>query len=307
MALVQATVASHGVASHIDLRRAGLTRKQIDAELAAGRYLRLGRGSYLVDCSAPDLARAQLQLRWQAVIDVCPRATLDGLSALQHAGLRTVVGDGLVHVSAPKSSRPVRVGGVVVHETRRWQPSDVLADGGLPRVRPEVAAVRAALWARSDREAALFLVSPAQQRLTTAAGMLEVAQTVRRHRRRRLVLAVLADVAGGVQALGELDFARLCRAHGLPEPDRQVVREGPGGRVYLDVRWAEYQLVVEIDGVQHLQLDLWLADSLRQNAISLGDVVVLRIPNLGLRLQPEQFMAQVGEALRSRGWRPSQP
>lgn len=293
---------SQGVASRADLTRAGLTVQQLGAELAAGRYLRLGRRSFLVASAPPDPAKAEAQQRWQAVIDVCPRATLDGLSLLQHDGLSGVRGDGLLHVSTPKSSRPVKVAGVVVHETRRWQPSDVVAGGGLPRVRREVAAVRAALWARSDREAALVLVATAQQRLTTAARMQEVAETVRRHRRRRLVRAVLADVAGGVQALGELDFARLCRAHGLLEPDRQAVSRGPGGRIYLDVRWTKWHLVVEIDGLHHLRLDVWLDDALRQNAVSLGDDVVLRIPNLGLRLQPERFMAQVGAALRSRGW-----
>ena len=52
------------------------------------------------------------------------------------------------------------------------------------------------------------------------------------------------------KASGKFDFARLCRSRGLPEPSRQVVRQTPGGRIYLDVAWDGYDLVVEIDGAR---------------------------------------------------------
>ena len=42
-------------------------------------------------------------------------------------------------------------------------------------------------------------------------------------------------MADGAHALVELDFARLCRARGIPAPTRQAVRHGPRGRIYLDV------------------------------------------------------------------------
>ena len=43
-------------------------------------------------------------------------------------------------------------------------------------------------------------------------------------------------------------------------------------------------------------------DALRQNAISLGGDTVLRLPLLGLRVAPEQFLDQIEGALVSRGW-----
>ena len=61
-----------------------------------------------------------------------------------------------------------------------------------------------------------------------------------------------------LHSLGELDFARLCRERGLPEPTRQAVCKGPDGRVFLDVRW-ECGLVVEIDGVRLIMLTTDLA------------------------------------------------
>ncbi len=108
----------------------------------------------------------------------------------------------------------------------------------------------------------------------------------------------MRDIAFGVQSLGELDFARLCRARGLPEPSRQVVRQGDKGRIYLDVRWDGRCLVVEIDGLHHgLGLNPTL-DHLRQNSVTLAGDRVLRIDVLGLRLETARFMDQVEMGLR---------
>ena len=54
--------------------------------------------------------------------------------------------------------------GVRIHKVIRRVAGEVI-DVGPPRTRPEIAAVRAAHWARSDRQAALLLLLPVQQRL----------------------------------------------------------------------------------------------------------------------------------------------
>ncbi len=88
----------------------------------------------------------------------------------------------------------------------------------------------------------------------------------------------------------------MCRKRGLPAPDRQVIRQGPNGRVYLDVRWSSIGLVVEIDGSQH-RVGLALTDdNLRQNAVTLSGDVVLRIDLIGLKVYAQQFMDQVCRA-----------
>ncbi len=167
-----------------------------------------------------------------------------------------------------------------------------------------MAAVQAALWARTDREATLLLIAPVQQRLTTAGAVSEALQVVRRDRRRGLLRAIVGELADGVQSLNELDFAALCRARGLPEPSRQVVVRTTNGQAYLDVRWHRYKVAVEVDGVGHLQPDRWLDDSARHNEITLTGDVVLHIPSLGLRLDPERWLDLVERALRNAGWRP---
>ncbi len=130
---------------------------------------------------------------------------------------------------------------------------------------------------------------------------------VRRDRRRTLLRSVLDEVTDGVQSLNELDFAVLCRRRGLPEPDRQVVIAHRDGRAYLDVRWSRWRVVVEVDGIGHLQPDRWIQDSLRHNEIVLAGDVVLRVPSLGLRLDPDRHLDAVERALRHAGWRPTSP
>ncbi|NUO36328.1 MAG: hypothetical protein HOQ27_14860, partial [Dermatophilaceae bacterium] len=78
------------------------------------------------------------------------------------------------------------------------------------------------------------------------------------------------------------------------------VRNGRRGRIYLDVRWS-CGLVVEIDGVQHTWGLAPVLDALRQNDVTLAKNTVLRIPNIGLRLEEDAFMEQVEQALLQRG------
>lgn len=75
-----------------------------------------------------------------------------------------------------------------------------------------------------------------------------------------------------------------------------MVRQLPGGRVYLDVRWDAIGLVVEIDGSQHTRGLTVMDDALRQNEVVLTGDRVLRITLVGLRLKPDAFMRQVCRA-----------
>jgi hypothetical protein len=288
----------YGVVSRRQLYAAGLGRWDIRAELRSGRWSR--RGPQTISNVTGELC--QRGRWWIALIEVGSQAALDGVTALQAAGL-TGFAEPVIHISMPKSSRPRRWPGVAVHETRRRVSMDLVA-AGIPRVRPPVAAVRAALWAVSDRQAALILTMAVQQRLVTVAALAEAMATVRRHRRRKFLLRLLVDLQGGVQSMAELDFARMCRAAGLPEPDRQVIHDLGDGWAVVDNEWTGYDLVVEIEGVHHLHGPVTVADALRQNNLTTRRSAVLRIPVLGLRTEPARFLDQVRAALTARGWHP---
>lgn len=273
-----------GVAKRTDLLAAGITTDLIRAQIAAGRWHRLG--VHTIGITAERSVTGQC---WRAVWESGTGAVIDGVTALHAAGLIGWTED-VIHISVPGNSRVHRQPGVVIH-----RPRDVRAihTTGIPRVQTEVAVIRAAQWARSDRAAATLLAMTVQQRLAHPDRVLHVWRGVRRSPRRAFLEAVISDVCRGAQSLGELDFALLCRARGLPEPTRQAVRRGPRGRVYLDVLWADIGLHVEIDGAQHTRGLAPVEDALRQNHLAIDGQMTLRVPVLGLRLQPNAFMDQV--------------
>jgi hypothetical protein len=287
----------YGVASRRQLYVTGVRRWDIRVEVRAGRWQRRGPQTVSNKTGPLDL-RGQW---WTAVLEIGAQAALDGVTALQAAGLKGF-DEPVFHVSMPKSGRPRRWQGARVHETRRRKPGD-LVGAGLPRTRPAIAAVRGALWAKSDRQATLVLTMAVQQRLVTVEALAESMESVKRHRRRRLLLAVLSDLRDGAQSLGELDFARLCRRAGLPEPDRQVLHDLGHGRAYVDAEWT-LGLVVEIDGIHHAEAPALIADALRQNDLTNDRRIVLRFPVLGLRTDPDRFLAQIRTALLTLGWQP---
>lgn len=209
--------------------------------------------------------------------------------------------DERIRVTVPRGARIRRTSLFNIRQTRRWDAADVV-QVGIPRSRPAVAAVRGALWAASDRQATLLLTMATQQRLVTAEEIGLELLRIRRDKRRGLLHLLVLDLLDGAGSLGELDVMRLLRRRGLPRPDQQVLRRAGPKRYFLDLYWQRWGLVVEVDGIQHAWAENVVADALRQNAISLDGDVVLRIPLLGLRLAPDDFLGQIEEALSARGW-----
>ncbi len=281
--------------SRKELFQLGLTHWQIQAELRAQRWAAHGRQTIALHTGR----LGEPAIWWSAVFEVGSGAALDGSTALMAAGIKGF--EDVVHVSVPKSARPRRPRQVVVHETRRRTIDDVV-EGGVPRVRPAIAAIRAALWARTDRQAALVLAMSVQQRIVAPAALFDAFATVRRHTRRAFIHSVLVDLSNGAQSIGELDFAVLCREAGIPEPDRQVRRQSPNGVFFLDSEWSQYGVIAEIEGVHHLEAGQALADTSRQNELTISDKRVLRIPVIGLRTHPDLYLSQLARLLRAGGW-----
>jgi very-short-patch-repair endonuclease len=273
----------------------GINRHAVASEIRAGRWRAWGDHTIAVHTG---LLSTEAD-RWRAVWEVGAHAALDGVTALHAAGL-----DGfdspVLHVSVPhaNSHHPRMVEGVRIHRVRR-RPNTELTLAGVPRARPGPAALRAAHWAVTNRQAALLLCLVVQQRLVRPGELIELCPPARGRTRRAFVGQVVADVADGAHSLGELDFAALCRARDLPEPGRQVVRTGPRGRIYLDVRWERIGLVAEIDGAQHRQGLAVSSDNLRRNSLALGGDTVLTIDLVGLRVMEDEFMTQVEHAIRA--------
>ncbi len=300
MTATAAADAYGGALSRALLREMGADRHAVAREIAADRWRSHGHQTVAVHTQA----LGEQALAWRAIWEVGRRiAALDGVSALRQAGLTGQ--EPVVHISVPHGARVRDVSGVTVHRVRRL--SDEVVGAGIPRVRTHIATLRAASWARADRQAALVVAMSAQQRLTSSAQLQAAASTMTAKGRRLLVRQIVIDVTDGAQSLGELDFTRLCRVRGLPPPEHQLVRHGPRGRIYLDVGWPSFGVTVEIDGAQHRTGLEVVSDNLRQNGVVLTGQRVLRVPVIGLRLAPSPFMDQVEAALVAGGWRAPAP
>lgn len=290
-----------GVVSRRQLYALGITRWQVRAQVRADRWRRVGDQSV-------QLHNGNLSMtghHWAAVFQGGPRACLDGEAALVAAGLRRWEHD-RIRVSVPRGARVRRTPLYDIRQTRRWDAGDIVRGSRAPaRTRTPVAAVRAGLWARTDKQATLVVTMVVQQGLATPQALGHELLRIRSARRRMLLHAVVNDLLDGARSLGELDVVRELRRRGLPLPRRQQLRRDARGRYYLDMYWPDYKLVVEVDGIHHAWSENVVADALRQNVLSLADDTVLRLPLLGLRLQPGDFFDQIADGLRAGGWRPT--
>ena len=282
--------------SRRQLYAAGVTRWQVRAKVRSGRWQTIGDQTVVLH-NGPLPPETE---RWAAVFQGGPRACLDGTAALQVAGLERF-DTARIRVSVPRGARVRRTKRFNIRQTRRWAADDIVAVG-IPRTRPATAAIRAALWAGTDREAAYLIVATAQQGLATPRMLGEELLRIRRDKRRLALEGVVNELLDGARTLSEAEVVEAIVRRGLPAPERQVVREGRGGRYYLDLYWPAYHLVVEIDGIHHTWAENVVGDALRQNALVLDGDTVLRLPLLGYRLQRAAFLDQIEAALRAAGW-----
>lgn len=284
-----------GLATRPLLAAAGITRHEVRREVDAGRWNRLGRHTLGITVRT---ARGAAAWRW-ATWEAGPGAALDGVTALLAAGLKGW-DEADIHVNVPPDNGTHPLPGVRMGRSR--MPATVTAAGVL-RVAPAPATIRAAQQARTDRQAATLVAMAVQQRIVHPLHLTQEWSRVLRSSRRGFLDQVIPDVCGGAEALAELDFATICRRRGLPEPTRQAVRRGQGGRIFVDAAFEDYGVNVEIDGAQHGWGLAPVDDALRDNATALGGQVTLRVPVLGLRVAADAFLDQIEVALRARGWR----
>jgi very-short-patch-repair endonuclease len=218
-------------------------------------------------------------------------AQLDGLKGFE---------DYQIHLVAHASSElEVKVPGrVVTHRSRSLGAADIHPLRRPPRTRLARSVIDAASWMTSDNGARAVLAAAVQQRLVPVGDLADRLAARPNLRRHALVAATLADVAGGSEALSELDFTRLLRRYHLPEPDRQVLRrDSQGRRRWLDAYWRDAGVVVEIDGLWHMDAAAWWQDMQRENDLTIRGYLVLRFPSFAVREQPAMVAAQIAMAL----------
>jgi len=283
--------------SRTQLRELGIDADRVSAQVRAGRWTANGPNAVVLHNGPPTLR----QRWWAAVIDAGPHACLGAFTALAADGL---TGWERPHLDmlVPRGTTVAPQDGVRIHESRRYRPQDDRHPSRLPpRTRTARSAIDAAAWSLSARTAVGVLAAVVQQRLARVDDMTDELERAGRIRHRRAMAAALVDIGGGSQALSEIDFVRLCRRFGLPEPDRQHVRlDASGRRRYLDARWRRRDgrlVVAEVDGALHLLPERYWDDMARDNDLALDGQLVLRFAAFAVRHHPDRVAAQLARAL----------
>ncbi len=270
----------------------------IKFRLRSGRWRLMHRGVYATFTGVPSRG-AQL---WAAVLSAGPGAVLSYQTAAELHGL------------ADKATNPIRV--TVQHERHALAAEGIslhrsgraveAAQAGAypPRTRVEETVLDLAHAAKTFDDLCGW-VTRAFARELTDEERLRQAMTARTKLRWRADLReLIAAAATGDHSVLEFRYHRdVERAHGLPEPDRQVAFEAPGGRRgRRDRVYQDYGVVVELDGrLAHPGENRW-KDKTRDNAAAATGKQSLRYGWEQVKWEACATAAEVARVLHRHGW-----
>jgi hypothetical protein len=297
MALDRVRRRQHGILTRAQLRRAGVSEGRVRADLEAGRWRALNE---VVVCTHNGPLTAA-QAEWAAVLSAAAPAALAGLTAMLGWGVSGFGADS-IHLLVVRGARVTAVPGVTVavHESRRFGVDDICAGRAPNSTSLERSVVDAAVWSRDVLTASRIIVAPVQQRKTSAVQLRETLENAGHVRHRRVLLALLADLHGGAEALSEVGFVRWCQRHGFPRPELQVRLDTQQRRRYIDAAFRGShgrRVLVEVDGGVHLTLTSRWRDTSKDNDAVLAGELTLRFPSVAIHTDDPAAVRQLREAL----------
>jgi very-short-patch-repair endonuclease len=209
----------------------------------------------------------------------------------------------LIHVTIPVKRRIVAVSGAVIHRSGRAVES-AQGHANPPRTKIEETVLDLTQTAKTFDDVCGWVTRAFARDLTDEARLREAmsARTKLRWRADLHELIVAAD--GGDHSVLEFRYHRdVERAHGLPEPDRQVPFAGPGGRRgRRDRVYKRYAVVVELDGrLAHPAEHQW-RDKTRDNAAAVDGQQTLRYGWAQVKWEACATAVEVAKVLRRHGW-----
>lgn len=156
---------------------------------------------------------------------------------------------------------------------------------------------------RSAEDAVAWAIRAVQRRLSTPDRVTAALADRNRERWRRDLTDAITGVRAGVHSPLELRYLRdVERKHRLPRGDRQVLTIRGDARQYADVRYAEYGVVVELDGVLAHAAESRKHDSRRDNANALDGFQTLRYGWVPVAYHACAVAREVAGLLSRRGW-----
>ena len=287
-----------GVVSRSQAMRAGLSPGMIKFRVRSGQWQKLHPGVYATFTGVPGRG-ARL---WAAVLSAGPGAALSHQTAAELHGL-TDSPTNPIHVTVPRQRHVVAVSGVSLHRSARAVEA-MQGQSYPPRTTVEETVLDLTQIAKSFDDVCGW-VTRAIARELTDESRLHAAMTVRPRLRWRADLhELIVAAAGGDHSVLEFRYHRdVERAHGLPEPDRQVPFAGPGGRRgFRDRVYQKYGVIVELDGrLAHPAENQW-KDKARDNAAAAEGKQSLRYGWVQVKWEACATAAEVARVLNLHGW-----
>jgi len=228
----------HGVVSRRELLKAGVSPTEIRRRVRRGALISIHRGVFRVGHQAP----SRLALYMAAVMACGERSLLCGRAAAHLLGLQRRPPS----LPEVRCSGERRIRGVVTHRVRRAELTDGTTWRGIPvtSVQRTIVDLAAALEAPALARA----VHEADVRHHTTPEQIE-AVLARRHNwpgARKLRWVIGGEIPVTLSRL-EKRFLERLRTASLPQP---LMNGRVGGR-YVDCRWPERRLIVELDGYRY--------------------------------------------------------
>ncbi len=276
---------------------AGLSRKAVEVRLSNGRWRRVHHAVYLTTPGRDDWWTSAMA----AHLACGPDAAWSHRTAAYVWGLLPSAPK-TIELLVPRDFAVHAPQGVTVRRCQRldarvdqlWWPWVTTAEDTLLDLAEDVGL---------DELMALAGRAFQRQRTTEALLLTRLADR-RRHAHRALLREILGDVADGAESAMEVRYVRdVERAHGLPLGVRQLPTSVTSPERH-DVGYVDQRVLVELDGrLGHEGRDARMRDGRRDRRDAVRGWLTLRAFWPDVAGTPCELAGEVGDVLRSRGWR----
>jgi hypothetical protein len=216
----------------------------------------------------------------------------------------------VIHVSVPRKTGPVPCPeGVRVHYSVRMPEAEFMAAIGYgmpPVIFAEEAVLDLVKGSSVAEDAVNWAITACQRKKTTPdlISMFMMKPWWRDLRWREDLRDALADVHAGVQSPLERRYLHdVEQAHALPKGMRQVKTRAGSTVQYHDVRYTDFGVGVELDGVAYHSGAAWTRDDARDNTSTLEGIRTLRYGWVKVAYHPCGVAHEVWSLLAKQGYR----
>lgn len=269
----------------------GMSRWTVNDRVAARRWRPVFPGVYVIGVTDPS---------WeQKLLAACLFAGPRAVASHRAAGILWNL-DGLVRapveITVPHHEE-ASLRGVAVHRSRKLDERDVTHRGPIPVTSVERTLIDLGRYLEA-RETEKALESALRQRMTTPQSVWNYVENrggrIPGCRLLRGIMLARGD-AKPAGSGGEVEFLRLLRRAGIPQPVRQFqLRLSNGRTAFLDFAWPDLKLGMEYDGYDsHGGRLAHAADLERQNAIISLGWTLLRYSGRRVRRDPAAVVREV--------------